>query len=239
MAEARTRSQTVTDDLRELIVQGELQPGEHVNEQPVAERLGVSRTPVRAALSILASEGFLTYHPNRGYFVRRFDLSEIMDAYEVRAALEALAARRAAERGLTEQDEAVIRTALAEGDRILAKNVFTPEDLLPYRQMNMAVHGTVLRAAKCAHLEQAIGAAQNIPLVSDRIILWQDLPILRRSHDDHHRVFDAIMHRSGSRAEALMREHVYFAGLNVQKHLRQHCGHVEIIQPQAWRDVLV
>lgn len=239
MSETRTRSQTVTDDLRELIVQGELKPGEHVNEQPIAERLGVSRTPVRAALNILASEGFLTYHPNRGYFVRRFDLSEIMDAYEVRAALEALAARRAAERGLTEQDEALLRASLAEGDRILAKSVFTPEDLLPYRQMNMAVHGTVMRAAKCGSLDQAISAALAIPLVSDRIILWQDLTILRRSHDDHHRVFDAILHRSGSRAEALMQEHVYFAGLNLQKHLRRYCGHVDIIQPAAWRDVLV
>ncbi|MBR1222491.1 GntR family transcriptional regulator [Bradyrhizobium sp. U87765 SZCCT0131] len=238
MAANRTRSQTVTDDIRELIVQGELQPGEHANEQPIAERLGVSRTPVRTALSTLASEGFLVYHPNRGYFVRRFDLSELMDAYDVRATLEGLAARRAAERGLSEEDEAAIRAALADGDRILTKDHFEPDDLLPYRAMNMAVHGTVIRAAHSARLEQAIRSAQNMPLLSDRIILWQDLPILRRSHDDHHRVLDAILHRKEWRAESLMREHVYYAGLNLQRHLRQYCGHDDVIQPEAWRDVL-
>lgn len=238
MVSVRTRSQSVADDLRELVIQGEFQPGEHVQEQPVAERLGVSRTPVRAALTSLAGEGYLVYHPNRGYFVRRFDLQEIMDAYEVRAALEALAARRAAQRGLASEDRARFEAALAEGDRILAKPAFDLEDLSPYRAMNVSVHGTIIRAARCSRLETAIAAEQKIPLVSDRVILWQDLDILRRSHDDHHRAFQAIVEREPWRAEAVMREHVYFAGLNLRRHLRQYCGHDEIIDAQAWKTVM-
>ena len=88
----RTRSQSVTEALRELIVQGELKPGQHVQEVPLAEQLGVSRTPVRTALNTLANEGFLVYQPNKGYFVRQFDIAEILEVYEVRAALESLAA---------------------------------------------------------------------------------------------------------------------------------------------------
>ena len=220
----RTRSQSVTEALRELIVQGELKPGQHVQEVPLTEQLGVSRTPVRTALNTLANEGFLVYQPNKGYFVRQFDIAEILEVYEVRAALESLAARRAAERGLTEAQQDFLRQCLDQGDRILGKGYFEPLDLEPYRAMNVGIHETIIEAAKSARLAEAIRQTHNIPLVSDRIILWQDFGILKRSHDDHHRAFAAILAAEAWRAEAIMREHVYFAGIALREHLRGNGG---------------
>ena len=221
-ATSLTRSQSVIEAVRELIVQGELKGGEHVQEVPMATRLRVSRTPVRTALNTLANEGFLHYLPNRGYFVRTFDVPRIMEAYEIRATLEGLAARRAAELGLSGEQEAFLRQCVARGDEILAKGRFDAEDLAPYRAMNVGVHETIIDAGRSERLADMIGQTYNIPLVSDRVILWQDLEILRRSHDDHHRAIAAIVAKEAWRAEAIMREHVYFAGIALREHLRQH-----------------
>ncbi len=84
---------------------------------------GVSRTPVRAALQMLAGEGLLDHAPNRGFAVRSFSLDEIGDAFEVRALNEGLACRLAAERGLTLAQDDTIREVLGRGDRLLSGTV--------------------------------------------------------------------------------------------------------------------
>ena len=86
-----TLSQHVTDTLRDWVLHGKFSPGARLEEIPLAEKLGVSRTPVRAALATLGNEGLLEHLPKRGYTVRAYDLAEIVAAYEVRAALEGLA----------------------------------------------------------------------------------------------------------------------------------------------------
>ncbi|WP_306464452.1 GntR family transcriptional regulator, partial [Acinetobacter baumannii] len=77
--------QDVTEILRDWILNGAVAGGERLEEIPLAERLGVSRTPVRAALTLLANEGLLDYQPKRGYLVRSFGADEVFAAYEVRA----------------------------------------------------------------------------------------------------------------------------------------------------------
>src|SRR5712691_10619616 len=111
-----TRSESVVEALRAAILAGQFQPGERLHEVKLTALLEVSRTPVRAALQKLASEGLLDYTPNRGYTLREFSLSEVVNAYEVRAVLEGLAARLSAERGLSESRRAAISQALRDGD---------------------------------------------------------------------------------------------------------------------------
>jgi GntR family transcriptional regulator of vanillate catabolism len=213
----RTLSQDVTETLRNWILHGQIQPGERLEEIPLAERLGVSRTPVRAALSTLASEGLVNHQPKRGYLVRGFDVDEIAAAYDVRAVLEGLACRNAATRGLTDAQSRGLLEALAEGDRILARGELRPEDHAPYQQMNVTIHDTLLQAAGNPWVTRFAEQAQNIPFASDRIILWDDHAIILRSHGDHHRIIEAIIARDCVRAEQLMREHVYYAGLILRR----------------------
>lgn len=85
--------------LRDLILSGELKPGERLSELAIVDRLGVSRTPVRTALVRLEEEGLLEAIPSGGYAVRHFSEADIFDAIETRGTLEGLAARLAAERG--------------------------------------------------------------------------------------------------------------------------------------------
>lgn len=213
----RTLAQDVTETLRNWVLHGQLQPGERLEEIPLAEKLGVSRTPVRAALGTLANEGLLDHQPKRGYLVRGFDMEAIAAAYDVRAVLEGLACRNAATRGLTEEELKRLRQALADGDRILSRGELRPEDHEPYQQMNVTIHDTLLEASGNPWVNRFAEQAQNIPFASDRIILWDDHPIILRSHGDHHRIIEAVIARDAVRAEQLMREHVYYAGLILRR----------------------
>src|SRR6202007_3058218 len=118
---AGNRSLSVMDRVREAILCGAVGAGERLNEVQLSRTLSVSRTPVRAALQALAGEGLLDYAPNRGFTVREFPLPAIVDAYEIRASLEGVAARFAAERGLSPDEKATIERSLGAGDRMLER----------------------------------------------------------------------------------------------------------------------
>lgn len=97
----------VTDRLRELIREGELEPRARVNESELAERFGISRTPLREAIKILATEGLLEMLPNRGARVASISEAEVNDTVEVVAGLEATGADLAC-RAITEEEIAAI-----------------------------------------------------------------------------------------------------------------------------------
>src|SRR6201997_2929159 len=141
---AGNRSLSVMDRIREAILAGEVGAGERLNEVHLSRMLSVSRTPVRAALQALAGEGLLDYAPNRGFTVREFPLPAIVDAYDIRAALEGVAVRFAAERGLGTYEKETIEKALAAGDKLLERGAFEAGDLTIYRGMNGDFHDTVL-----------------------------------------------------------------------------------------------
>src|SRR5258708_29019399 len=107
--------------IREMILRGELAAGARVAEAPLAQRLGMSRTPVRQALPLLAQEGLLAEHETRGYVVRTFTAADIIDAIDLRAVLEGLAVRRVAEQGASKALLRELRACLEDGDAILAK----------------------------------------------------------------------------------------------------------------------
>lgn len=209
-----TLSQQVTDTLRNWVLHGRFKAGERIEEIPTALEMGVSRTPVRAALAALANEGLIDHQPKRGYLVREFELETIVAAYEVRAALEGLACKRAAERGLSEAQAQTLRECLSDGDKILSKGVLLPEDHEPYQKINVTLHNTFLEASCNPWLGRFAEQAHNIPYASDRLVLWDvEHAVILRSHGDHHRIVEAVLARDCTRAEQLMREHVYYAGI--------------------------
>jgi GntR family transcriptional regulator, vanillate catabolism transcriptional regulator len=209
----KTLSEDVTVTLRDWILHGRFKPGERIEEVPISLAMGVSRTPVRSALATLANEGLIDHQPKRGYLVKAFELNDLLAAYEVRSVLEGLACRSAAQRGLTAVQEEAVRECLAEGDRILGKGQLLPEDHEPYQKMNVTLHNTLIEAAANQWLSRFSEQAHNIPYASDRIVLWENHSLILRSHGDHHRIVEAILDRDAARAESLMREHVYYAGV--------------------------
>lgn len=205
---ASTRVGAVAERVRAAITDGRFKPGERLLEIQLAAQLGVSRTPVRAALQTLASESLLDHAPHRGFAVRRFDVAEIGDAFEVRAALEGLGARLAAERGLTAQETAAIEKTLLDGDALLARGTLDEADRAPYGAINAAFHAALHRAAQSRPVMDVLRLCQNIPASALTNVVAFEFTDVRRRHDDHHRIYEAIVAREPWRAEMVMREHV-------------------------------
>lgn len=218
-ARSKTRSESVTEQLRDLILREHVKPGEHLQELSLADALGVSRTPVRIALSNLANEGILDYRPKRGFVVRAFRMSDITDAWRMRAWLEGLAALRSTELGLTKDAVARLTALIAEGDRILSFGQLRPEDVDAYRDMNERLHDIIIRSADSPILEDAIRRTLTVPMVSHRMIPWEDFDHIKRTHGDHHRLLEAMSAGEAWRAETIMREHVY-SGIRLLAKLR-------------------
>ena len=195
-----------------MILRGELAPGERLAEVGLAERLGVSRTPIRQALPALAREGLLAAAGRRGYVVRSFSPQDVVDAIEMRGLLEGLAARRIAERGATPELIRSLKDCLAEGDAILAKRRFESADEQRYGEMNGRFHALIVDGAASRILADTLARNDHVPFASARAVAFsRDLselvPILNYAHRQHHVIVQALENREAARAEALMREH--------------------------------
>lgn len=201
--------------IREMILRGELGPTQRVAEAPLADLLGMSRTPVRQALPLLAQEGLLIEHETRGYVVRAFTGEDIIDAIEVRAVLEGVAARRVAERGASRALIRELRDCLNDGDAIMRKRAIVESDEAVYAEMNARFHSLILDAADSAILSDAIERNNRIPfagpqaLAFDRSNLDQMYDMLHYAHRQHHGIVDALERGESARAEALMSEHAH------------------------------
>jgi GntR family transcriptional regulator of vanillate catabolism len=199
--------------LREMILRGELVPGQRVAEAPVAEQLGVSRTPVRQALPLLAQEGLLIEHSTRGYVVRAFTPRDVLDAIDIRGVLEGMAARRVAEQGASKAFIRELRTCLHAGDELLRKRRLEENDEAPYAEMNTRFHGLIRHEAGSVILSEALEHNNRVPfagpqaLAFDRTNLERMYEVLFQAHRQHHAIVEALEHGESGRVEALMREH--------------------------------
>lgn len=211
MAEkANTRSLSVTESLRELLLAGVFPPESRMQEVALAERMEVSRTPIREALRVLAQDGLLTYQPNKGYLVRRFELQDIIKVFRVRAVLEGLGARLAAEQGVAEKQRQALLDSLAWGDRLLRQGVGS-DACDQWRDMNTQFHIAILEAADNELLYRFAGTSRKVPVVFNGSFKFYSGVDFRRSLDHHQVIFDAIEKRQGERADRLMQEHIYHA----------------------------
>lgn len=203
----------VVTTLRQMILEGELAAGSRLAEIPTAEKLGVSRTPVRIAFRALEQEGLLTKLAGRGYEVRSISAAEIMGAVEVRGVLEGLAARQAAERGLSKAHQVELESLLELGDEILSGVELNEADLERYQQMNKRFHDIVIEAAHNPAIQAALSRNEHLPFASSSALAFDKNQMGKESkrfefaHQQHHHVFHAMVKGLGSRAEGIMREH--------------------------------
>jgi len=205
--------QRVLSTLRQMILSGELAAGERIAEIPTAEALGVSRTPIRIAFRTLEQEGLLIKLERRGYRVRKVTPEEVSDSVEVRGVLEGLAARQAAEKGLTAEQQQGLLECLKLGDALFIKGYVTEEDLEAYHDLNKRFHSLIIEASGNPTIVTALSRNEHMPFASvsslaiDRHNLSREYRRFNFAHMQHHSAFDAIAHGQGARAEAIMREH--------------------------------
>jgi len=198
-----------------MILHGELVPGQRVREVELAERLGVSRTPIRESLPILAQEGMLTQLDTRGFVVRAFTPQEIMDAIDVRGVLEGLAARMLAEQGPSRRLIQSLQKCLREGDEIFAERHMVESDEARYGEMNKQFHSLIIQGAGSKVIADAIERNARIPFAAAGAIAFDNVNLprmydyLNSAHGQHHAIVQALENGEGARVFALMCEHAY------------------------------
>ena len=212
-----TVTETTIALLRERVLEGIYAPGSRLQEFALANDLNVSRTPIRDALRVLASEELLVYYPNRGYVVRDVGLQDALDAYEVRANLEGLACRLLAERGLGEATLAKLDSLLERGTEIVDGSEWGPVQHEAWSELNTEFHLTIAVEARNKPLEEILRHVRRIPRMFDgrlrpnteffKSVYTHEQR--RRSHREHMKIVEVLKARDAVRVEALMREHVY------------------------------
>lgn len=203
-------------ELRSLVLNGSFDGGERLTETVLADRLGLSRTPLRKAMDRLVDEGLLEQIETGGCRVARFTRAEIQDAIELRGVLEGTAARLAAERGALPD----LANRMAEVLDDLDTAVATSLDFEAYVPLNAEFHDLLSRLAGSNVVAREVDRASRLPASSPSAFMQgQELipdfrESLKRAQRQHRAIFDAILNREGSRAEALAREHARLAREN-------------------------
>jgi GntR family transcriptional regulator of vanillate catabolism len=209
--------------LRELILAGELPGGARIAELAIVEKLGFSRTPVRAALARLEQEGLLDALPSGGYAVKTFSERDISEAIELRGTLEGLLARLAAERGAPPVVLNEARECLRDIDALLGQSALNADAFSGYVSLNARFHALLSEMAGSAVIAKELERVCSLPFASHSgfVVAQAHSPKARDmlivAQDQHWQVLDAIERREGSRAESLMREHSRIAQRNLRE----------------------
>lgn len=201
IAAHRLLHETVVSQLRDLIVQGELVPESKLNERVLAERLGTSRTPLREAIKLLASEGLVELLPNRGAVVAALKPEKMKEVFVVLGALEALAGDLAC-RNATEADIADIR---ALHYHMLAHHA--RGELAQYFRYNQQIHTRLMDCAGNATLAQAYSGL-NAHVRRARYMANLSRERWDQAVREHEDILDALTRRDGARLQGLLRDHL-------------------------------
>jgi len=193
---AATR-QRVREELRERILTGRLRPGDRLVERELADDLGVSRVPVREAIRSLEAEGFLVVQSPRRVVVRQLARVDVEELFDVREALEGLAAGLAAERAGAAELKRLERV-LADAGRATARG-----DAARITVLNSRFHDEIIAIAGNALLTTMLQPlAGRLRWLTSQNEHWADLL------DEHRRLYDAIASGNAERAKAYAVEHV-------------------------------
>lgn len=206
-AEPGSAVETAYRHIRNAIVSGELKSGETLQESKLADRIGVSRTPVREALSRLSNEGLVILERYRRGQVASFSMAEVAEVFRLRAKLEGHGARRAARRITPEQIEH-LEELEAEMESVF-QQLGWHKHLSEFDQLNNEFHATIAAAADSPRLEKILASSLELPA---SIFNYYSEPLedrTRRTHRQHSEIIDALKARNPDWAEAAMIAHLF------------------------------
>lgn len=209
----------VFETLRKAILDGDLKPGERVMEVQLAEKLGVSRTPVREAIRKLELEGLLEMIPRKGAYVADVSIKDVLNVLEVRASLEGLAASLAAER-ITEGEIASLRKSAEEFETMNKNN-----DRDGMVQKDTEFHSVLLNAARNDKLLSIVESLSDY-VQRFRLIYFTEYSDAKNIMDDHRAILEAINERDGEKANRVAQDHIenignYLSEQNLEKTKRE------------------
>lgn len=190
----------VFETMREAIINGDLAPGERLMEVQLAEEMGVSRTPVREAIRKLELEGLVAMIPRKGAYVANYSLKDITDVFEIRAALESLAAGLACERITDDEIEELQQLVVKVGE-------VKENDLEELVKVDTEFHDRIYKASRNSRLEQMISNLRE-QIQRFRSTSLASPGRIQNTLEEHKGIANAIAERDIALAQKLASEHV-------------------------------
>lgn len=217
MMESRPIREIAYEVLKHAIVTGEIPAGERIVETDYAERLHISRTPLREALRKLERDGLVEYVLRRGVVVRAFTIEDVDEIYTIRNALEMLTLPAIIERA-TPEDIVSLRAKLHEMDKVMAM-----DDIEKLSPMARAFHSAITHISGKNRILRVIESQDEfINRFSAMAIRQEDRRV--QAHEEHHKLVDYIEQRDLEHLEKLTRKHIErskencLAALELQRH---------------------
>lgn len=200
----------ITSILKKALLAGEYKSGEELSLTGIAEKLGVSRTPVREAFQTLAAEGLIELRMNRGAVVKNIDEKFITDHYDMRILLEGEAAARAAVNGMEVSELLTNLYHLSDNINIISNQV--------YEDLNQRLHISIWKAADNQKLYSYLSNLWNGPSTGQAN---STLDHYRKSTEEHIRLLLSIRANNGEEAREIMRQHISRSKDNIIQSFRQ------------------
>jgi DNA-binding GntR family transcriptional regulator len=197
----RSLHNELADRLRHMIVEGELAPGEKLAEKELCLQFGVSRTPLREAMKVLATEGLVLLTPNRGCAVAKLTLADLDEAFPIMGALEALSGELACLH-ITDAELARIRDL---HERMVRK--YEAGALSDYFKLNEQIHQLILSAARNPTLSQ-MQLSLSGRVRRARYMANMSPARWTRAVAEHEKILEALSARDGKRLAVLLKEHL-------------------------------
>ena len=191
----------IQEKIERMILGGELAAGQRINELALAQALGVSRSPIREACRKLEQAGMVEIITNRGMFVRRVDLQQALDIYEVRGALAALAGELVAQRA-TDENIATLSEMVQQMEAAIRSGAASE-----YYRQNLAFHSLLVRSTGNFRLvDMFLGTDKELHLYRHRSLVQPSG--MSASNREHREIVDAVASRDPARAGDAFKRHV-------------------------------
>jgi DNA-binding GntR family transcriptional regulator len=205
-----TLTEQIANRLRDMIIQNQLKPGDHIRERVICTQLNVSRTPFREALQILATEGLIELIPNRGAVISSPSAQEVEDMLQILGVFEGFAGEKACQRA-TPEDFAEIRALHFE---MMAAHL--RGDRLEYFKVNQLIHLAIVEAARSQTLKDYHNLL-NARLYRIRYQSNLQHDAWQRAVEEHNEIMDALEHRDEEKLAMLLRNHLSSTWKNISQ----------------------
>jgi len=192
------------DFIRNAVLSGEFKPGERLIENTLVDLIGVSRTPIREAIKLLATDNYLVMRPNSGAAVANWSMDELEDIFHLRAMIEGSMTERAVH-SITNDGIAQLIASADAIDEILVKG--SPFDIPKFLEENHKFHTVIRDAAGSEAMEQALRRLISPPIIY-QVAHNYSLLELERSNSHHREIIDSMIVKDGHWANHAMQTHV-------------------------------
>ncbi len=190
----------VCNVIREAIIRGDFKPGERLKQSDLAEKMGVSRMPIREAFRKLESEGLILLEPHKGAVVKSININDIEEIYALRSELEKMAVYQSVEL-LTQEDIAQLSS--------LVDQMENAEDADTFVQYNIDFHRLLVKRCRWERLNSFIGTLWNgLPQQTPHLLSGQ----IETSNTEHRKILEAVLKKDKETAAKLVSEHIFRTG---------------------------